>query len=221
MMDLLPKKSVIIIIGLLCLFSLSIEASNASPTASANFYSDRDTQIYSDCTNCPYGTETYAYAGETSGGSYQSLFHFDISSCTGISAATLYIYIWTSAGGPFDLNIHVVTSSWTESTRWDNRPSSLSAVNTSFAMASNWRSVDITAIAQDWETGKLVNHGIIIRNTALSNQYAGVWTREEGFFIPYLAITATSVPEGNPIILLTPVALCIICCIFYYRKRVE
>ncbi len=221
-MDSITKRSAIILIVIIYLFSLSVGTSNASPAADTDIYADRDTWVNSFYPDQSYGTLSDLYAG--TGASltqlYHSYLHFDISSCQGISAATLYLYCSLTLYGDFTLNIHIVNGTWAEDIDYTERPVSFSAINTTILASPGWCSVSITAIAQDWETGKLDNFGVLLEADTTDN-FAVFNSREHGSNRPYLAITATSVPEGNPIILFTPAALCIMCCLIYYKKRID
>jgi hypothetical protein len=92
------------------------------------------------------------------------LFYYDISQCNSVASATLYIYVDAVYDSAITLNLHIVTSTWSESTNWNNGPSFDSTVNTTISSNIGWNSVDITKIAQDWENGDLANHGIKLRN---------------------------------------------------------
>ncbi len=222
-MDSLLKKSIIIIITLICLFNISVISTNANPAATANFIAAMDTEFCSEWPDYNYGAETSFDVGFRVSGSWimHGLFYFDLSSCQGITQATLYIYTNQLFSSSFTANIHIVEEAWVESSNWNSYIAYNSAVNATMTLNSGYQSVDLTALAQDWESGAVTNYGILLEDDDGSN-FAIVATSEASSNQPYLAITATSVtPEGNPIILFTSAALCIMCCIVYYKKRTE
>ncbi|MHA2252702.1 MAG: DNRLRE domain-containing protein [Candidatus Kariarchaeaceae archaeon] len=176
-----------------------------------NVIASQDTWINSYYPTSTYGSDSILQSGyRTSGGwRMHTLLYFDISGCNGIASATLNIYVYDVWNLAIPHKIHIVSSSWTESTSWNTQPSYISTVNiTTGSLGIGSHSIDITPIAQDWEDGDLINYGLRLENDAESH-YADILSSEAGANEPSLDLTCYNPPtvthpadiiyhEGNP-----------------------
>jgi hypothetical protein len=105
-----------------------------------------------------------------SGGPRQSLIRFDMSPVpTGVMvlSATLRLY-QTYREGDSTINLHRITSPWTEATvTWNSFGIGGNfdpAVAASFVASSGFgiRTVDVTSLAQGWLNGSVPSHGVLI-----------------------------------------------------------
>ncbi len=162
------KIKIILIITLL-VAGISTQSAAATPNATTTIDAIEDAMLYQTNPNTNYGEVPFLYVGLTGASIYRSLILFDVSAYEGISVATLEFSVSGIQGAGCGINIHIVTNSWVESTAtWNFPPTYDTAVNATIASASiitgYGNSVDITKLAQDWESGKVTNYGIILED---------------------------------------------------------
>ncbi|MCK4784494.1 MAG: DNRLRE domain-containing protein [Desulfobacteraceae bacterium] len=81
----------------------------------------------------------------------------------GIRSATLSIYVNLATDAT--VNVHRITAPWTETgVTWNNFGGSFAPeiVNSFVADGVGWRSVDVTALVQDWFSGVYSNYGLLL-----------------------------------------------------------
>ncbi len=109
-----------------------------------------------------------------------------------LASATFYIYVIEPSGQ--QVNIHRITSGWDEMlVTWNNFGGAYAAdIEGSFmADASDWRSVDVTALVQEWMNGVYENFGLLIDQEIIDYPRAIYGSRENASLEPYLEICYT------------------------------
>jgi protein with PEP-CTERM/exosortase system signal len=136
------------------------------------------------------------------------LLQFDVSSITGtISSAELNLFQVYNDGYGADFGLFVNTSPWTPGSvagSLANAPTVGAEVG-SFDITDNnssvWRSVDITAVTQDWINGSLPNYGLTLERLDQANPYVYFGSQDNsdfGVFGPTLVITAGTSTQNVP-----------------------
>ncbi|WP_437318048.1 DNRLRE domain-containing protein [Sorangium sp. So ce385] len=129
-----------------------------------------DAFISSSEPNTTSGSYPNLFTGVSGAGQKMSLVAFDLSGIPGdatIEGATFSVralYAPTAA----TLNLHAITAPWTEATVTYNTLNGAfdPAVEASLAVPANLTttvSCDVTALVQDWVSGALANHGVLLR----------------------------------------------------------
>ena len=117
----------------------------------STIYTNEDTQVMEDWPTNNYGSQVHIDCLEESTHAIRVLVGFDISTIdvATVTAATLNIYC--SFENNKTINVHRITSAWTEgSVTWNTKPSVTVTNTTSFACTTTgWKSVNILAMLQD------------------------------------------------------------------------
>jgi hypothetical protein len=106
-------------------------------------------------------------------------------------SATYYVYVSQASGQT--VNLHRVTADWIESgiggVTWNNFGGSydVSIIGSFVADAVGWRSVDVTALVEDWMDGTYDNFGILM-DQGVSYPRTVYESREGGVNMPYLEL---------------------------------
>lgn len=104
---------------------------------------------------------------------YWSLIKFDLTNLpANVQSAKilLYSYYYTGTSHP-TMYLDRVTSTWSESTKWNTKPT-YSNINIIPAAVNNqWYEIDVTALYNNWKNGTYTNYGIQLRPTNTSNSY--------------------------------------------------
>jgi len=168
-----------------------------------------DTFIYHDSPSSNYGSAQYLYAGYSTlaCGERRILTGFNFSAIPAgsiITSATFSIYSYTALNGT--ARLHRITAPWTEmGATWNNSAANFdSAVLATFTTgAQGYHNVDVTALVQQWFTGALPNHGILIEERVTG--YDTYYSREKngGQYAPimivcYIPPTPTNTPTASP-----------------------
>ena len=144
-----------------------------------------------------------------------ALVRFDISglpSGVNVTKATLQLRLVTAADYPGNsktINTYRVSSDWTESTNWGNKPTYAEAYGSQsivFDQTSRWVEFDVTGLIDKWYTGSEMNYGILLHSPDASSGnpgWRGFGTRESSY-PPVLVVefdteaTATATPTATP-----------------------
>lgn len=104
---------------------------------------------------------------------YYSLIMFDISDLpSNVSSAKIMLYCYTNnKGANVSMYLDRITSSWTENTKWQNRPNYINETELLSPTINAWYEIDITSIYNGWKLGTFTNYGIQLRPTGISNQF--------------------------------------------------
>ena len=174
--------------------------------------------------NTSYSGVIYDYAGQSSGNSYRSLLNFNVSSLAGatVTAASLNLYnnstgsIHSCVAKP--LTVYGLGGAFAETTTWNTQPAldggpALSTI--SFAnqpspnsvganCPSNWVSMPITSIVQNWVNGA-TNYGLELRGDETdANGLQALFSGETGA-PPYVSVTLNDrVPNPPTNVVATP-----------------
>jgi hypothetical protein len=135
--------------------------------------------------------------------SLPKLGEFSLPAGVTLTSATLFVYEEVYDNDHV-INVHKVTSDWTENlVTWNTKPT-YDAALTSFNSfpGAGWRSVVITALVQDWiDNGG--NYGLLLDEVAALGGFAHYNSRENATNQPYLHLV-TSVGDTD----LAPIADC-------------
>ncbi|AVX21580.1 hypothetical protein SAMN02745885_01671 [Carboxydocella sporoproducens DSM 16521] len=134
--------------------------------------SSQDAYIWQRNSTTNYGATSIIRVGWNSayGVPWRGLVQFDISGITGdITSATLSLYAYTVSGSQ-TVNLHKVTSAWSESTiTWNTAPGFDSSVVTAKNISAvGWQDFDITVLVQGWKTNGN-NFGVLLKQDTESN----------------------------------------------------
>jgi hypothetical protein len=165
--------------------SITSAVATLNVLATMQIAASQDTYIRSAATTFNYGAATRLVVDRSGGGigDQRALVRFDLSSIPAgatITSATLQMQA-TANGGAFNINIYRVTQSWVEGSgnatagvaNWSQRApgtnwsSSGGDYNTTVVATLNTGSIgqhswDLTTLVQGWQSGSIVNNGIII-----------------------------------------------------------
>ncbi|HEX7320743.1 MAG TPA: DNRLRE domain-containing protein [bacterium] len=172
------------------------------------FYPTADAYISQGDPSTNFGTQGWLITyGNPWSLVYRTLMRFDLSSLppgTPISAATVSLYMWDQAGVDFNVDIHKVLASWTETgVTWSNQPSFNATVESSLPYQGyTWWHFTITALVQDWVNNPGSNYGMILRNNPEipgdnGGRFAKFYSRDTTINRPYLLITAVNIEENK------------------------
>lgn len=151
--------------------SLAAQLATLAPVADATTDSSQPTVNFGSAPELDFGK---AFTSSPTFSTWFTRGHvlFDVSAYTGFvpTRATFFWYQRTSsAAGCLDVSLHNVLAPWTESgVTWQNQPAfaasevSRTCVGNSFDLG--WKEFDVTALAQQWLSGAIVNHGFVIRD---------------------------------------------------------
>ena len=161
------------------------------PDASAGKDAYVDTSTPAD----NFGGLTYLMCGVNSGSTYMSYLQFDLTSIvTEILEASLYAYFYDSNSAVSSVvNIHKITSSWTEGgITYNSRPAHDATIidyATLPAVTYGWYDWDISELCEQWRNGAVSNYGVNLDSSSVgytkfySSDYAVDTTKR-----PYLEI---------------------------------
>ncbi len=132
--------------------------------------SDQDTWIEERNPANNYGTADELKVRASSGNNKRALYRFDLTSipvtANVVSAA---VHFWVNSSNNAPVNLHPVTGSWSENgATWSNIGAAFDPTPAaSFIPGANNQmvSADITALAQQWVSGAVANHGIVLIDT--------------------------------------------------------
>jgi hypothetical protein len=171
----------------LAIFAVSASAFATPVVIAPDEAASKDTFIYSAIPSFNFGTRDYLGASVESSGVHTttSLIQFDVAgqSVAANEAATLSIYVRTSAGTPFaavssepsaaapvTVDIYRITSAWNETTTtWATRPTTEASPVASFVASGveQYYSADLTALVQSWIADPASNFGIELRQRSV------------------------------------------------------
>ncbi|MCL1913077.1 MAG: DNRLRE domain-containing protein [Eubacteriaceae bacterium] len=150
------------------------------PTIMVSNSSVPDTFVASASPNSNYNSgsvATYLRTGRDAPyGAMRSLINFPIpAGVANVTSATLRMRLYSSAGTP---NVYAYrnTGPWSSGTAtWNNKPAYTTASGSSKAAhsGSNWYSMTVTAIVQQWANKTATNYGFTIMDTNESN--VNIW----------------------------------------------
>lgn len=128
---------------------------------------------------------------------------------TTINSATLWVYLSFARNVPPDLTVEVyrITAPWTETeVTWNSFAGSYDPVPVGSFVADSvgWRSVDLTALVQDWVDGTYPNYGVLLsQEVGLFNSYhsSEYWNVE---LRPKLEIDYTTGTTTNSLVIQRP-----------------
>jgi hypothetical protein len=154
------------------------------PASSATFVAGADSYIDKNAPTVNYGGSTSITLADKI--DIRGTFQFDVSSVvpgTLVTSALLRLYVTsidTRSGGTMNIDVHRLTSAWTEgAVTWQARTSSANwgsaggdfpgktmTLNLPPSFNSGWIEFDITSLAQGWVDGIIANNGVIVREKA-------------------------------------------------------
>ncbi len=183
-----------------------------------------DTQVCDIAPETEYDDITWMSVGKTNESVlFRTYIKFDLSDYVGISSATFNIYCRNVMdGGNFDVNIHIVNTSWVDSTtNWNNQPDYETSVNATLSVGTlpDFLFTDLTNLAKAWETGEVTNFGIVLEaDNVLPGNWSEFTSTDATGNRPTLDITAASYSEGSWDVLF---AFCIITTVIlvFLRKK--
>ncbi len=150
-----------------------------------------DTTVKQASPTTSFSTSTSLEAGEASGG-VASLVKFDLSVIQPYDYVTnaefkLYQYDFDPVGGgPANstVTINRATSSWSDSTTWNTKPTSTAYGSASSSVEGAWVGMSATTAVRNWLDGSWDNHGFYLYQTDtktyrrfLSGEYSGTSLR--------------------------------------------
>ncbi|CAN5167540.1 hypothetical protein BH24PSE2_BH24PSE2_14560 [soil metagenome] len=107
----------------------------------------------------------------------QSLMRFDLSSVPvdlDVASATLWLYVKSKDDSDLAVEVYRITDNWTESSvDWDdfNAHYDRNLVHASFIPnADGFLSFELTPLARQWVSGKIPNHGIVLRSRSYKKE---------------------------------------------------
>lgn len=141
--------------------------------------------------------------GYVDAGSYEKsrgLYQFDLSVIPAgatITSATFNLYQNGLANGTdLTIDLHQVTSSWSEGTvNWNTQPSFSATPEVSLVLDNTinlWRTWDVTSLVDDWHNGVVTNNGMVL---IAPDAEAGVVDWYRVFFTSERALNATITGE--------------------------
>lgn len=109
------------------------------------------------------------------GDTYQTLLYFPVATLPQVATqARLFVYCYGhssgSGGSSVAMDLHRVTSDWTNATTWNSQPTSVQVTALPAAAAGNWYQIDITTLYNQWKSGT-ANYGIKLTPQGNSNQW--------------------------------------------------
>jgi hypothetical protein len=112
--------------------------------------------------------------------------------------------MWDQAGVDFNVDIHKVLASWTETgVTWSNQPSFNATIESTLPYQGyTWWHFTITSLVQDWVDNPGSNYGMILRNNPEipgdnGGRFAKFYSRDTTINRPYLQITAVDIEENR------------------------
>ena len=114
-----------------------------------------------------YGSDTSLYSQQRTSQARRALIQFGLSAIPSgsvINSATLEMYATSATGNP-QINLHRVTSSWTESgVTWNNQPSYDAAIVSSLTSSgTGWKVWDVKSLIEGYLNGTYTNDGILLK----------------------------------------------------------
>lgn len=153
-------------------YSAAVTATGAGPSTTYNVNVDQDAWLKESSPAENHGSDVELSAKKASGDDMRTLYRYDLSGIPAgsqVNSATAWYYI-TAGDDNGPVNVHRVTSGWTEaSANWSN----MSANYDSQALGSFpsqddngvWVSVNLTSLVQAWVDGTTLNQGIMFVST--------------------------------------------------------
>ena len=164
-------------------FSVTVgKGAAGAPTDLAIQPSSADSYVSSTNANTNYGTQTGMDVDRGSSNRRRALVQFDLSAIpTGstINSATLELYAYAAPGSARTLNVHRVTSAWTENgVTWNGTPTFTASADDSIAAGSStgWKIWSVTAVAQGWVDGSSTNRGFLVKDNSESGSSSRLYS---------------------------------------------
>lgn len=166
-----------------------------------------DSYVYQFSSGSNYGTATTMTVQSRTAQCKRALVRFDVPSIPAdstINSATLELYA-TAASGGSTLNVHRITSDWTETgVTYSNQPSFAEAADASIMSGgtTGWKIWDVASVVQDWVDGASPNHGLMVKFnvetglTAINSTFASREYATEAYR-PVLRINYTTATVAN------------------------
>lgn len=163
--------------------------------------------------NSNFGTNVSLVAGDNGGADNRIYIQFDLSGIIGtITSAQLQLYCSGTSGGGHNIDLHQVTSPWTENgITWATQPSYNPTKETTVFVSDNnkWYSWDITALVKKWVEDGVPNYGVTlkrdvedtsdsIRRSFRSSDFTTDPTLRPKLVITYTPNTAPSIALTSP-----------------------
>ena len=198
------RKLLIIVIGMIFLFSVSILSAKAN---SIIYYPTDDAFVNQYASDGNFGN----YSNELQLSDYPGYFRriylkFDLSNLSGmtITSATLYLHVYAgSIEGEDYINLHRVTESdWDEETlTWNNQPDDgLVYITKTYIDSGGWKTWSgLENLVQGWVDGDYPNYGIVLECDldGVSNELIYVYFDDKSTDNPpYLEVEAVPVPSA-------------------------
>jgi N-acetylneuraminic acid mutarotase len=114
-----------------------------------------------------YGSDTSLYNQQRTSQARRALIQFGLTAIPSgsvINSATLEMYATSATGNP-QINLHRVTSSWTESgVTWNNQPSYDAAIVSSLTSSgTGWKVWDVKSLIEGYLNGTYTNDGFLLK----------------------------------------------------------
>jgi len=141
-----------------------------------------DTYIQQDSSSTNYGTASTLYVTSLRQQGTQrnrrALLNFDLSSIPAgstINTAQLELYCTAAASDTRTLNVHYLSTAWTETgATWTNMSANYNAtVQSSIAagITTGWKIwTGLATLVQNWHDGAVANHGLMLQDNTENNQ---------------------------------------------------
>ena len=127
-----------------------------------------DSHVYQFSSGTNYGTATTMSVQARTAQCKRALVRFDVPSIPAgstINSATLELYATAASGGAV-LNVHRITSEWSETgVTYADQPSFASAADASIGSGgtAGWKVWDVASVVRDWAEGISPNYGLMVK----------------------------------------------------------